>query len=60
MILEPEDDPRLVYVKRELVALRQLIDTWNWDGEEGNPATRAEAQRLTQLLADGVLYEPIF
>ena len=60
MILEPEDDPRLVYVKRELVALRQLIDTWNWDGEEGNPATRAEAKRLTQLLADGVLYEPIF
>ena len=60
MILEPEDDPRLVNVQRQLVALRQLIDTWNGDGEEGNPATRAEAQRLTQLLADGVLYEPIF
>ena len=60
MILDPEDDPRLVNVQRQLVSLRQLIDTWNWEDEEGNPATRAEAKRLTKLFADGILYEPKF
>jgi hypothetical protein len=60
MILEPEDDPRLVNVQTKLKALRKFLDEWEWEGKDVCPVRQAEIKRLTILLAEGKLYEPKF
>ncbi len=60
MILDPEDDPRLVNVQAQLKALRKYLDERLWESEDVCPARQAEIKRLTILLAEGKLYEPKF
>ena len=60
MILEPEDDPRLENIKDKLTTLRRQIDDADWQGTDVTNATRNEAKRLTNLLHNGILWEPTF
>lgn len=60
MILDPEDDPRLVNVQAQLKALRKYLDERLWESKDVCPARKAEIKRLTIMLAEGKLYEPKF
>jgi hypothetical protein len=60
MWVEPEDDPRLVSVADKLSALRKLIDEMDWADKPVTNAQRNEARRLTNMLHNGILWEPKF
>jgi len=60
MILEPEDDPRLESVADKLATLRRQIDDADWHGKPVTNAQRQMARRLTNLLHNGILWEPTF
>lgn len=60
MWVEPEDDPRLESVRDKLSTLKRQIDNADWNGKPVTNAQRNEARRLTNLLHNGILWEPTF
>jgi len=60
MLTEPEDDPRLENVRDKLATLRRQIDDAEWHDKPVTNAQRQMAKRLTNLLHNGILWEPKF
>jgi small-conductance mechanosensitive channel len=60
MLTEPEDDPRLENVRDKLATLRRQIDDAEWHDKPVTNAQRQMAKRLTNLLHNGILWEPTF
>lgn len=60
MWVEPEDDPRLENVRDKLATLKRQIDDAEWNDKPVTNAQRQMAKRLTNLLHNGILWEPTF